>query len=346
MEQVYENEDEELDCGENDQARTLEAPFRTTVPGENVSPKNCTTMSCFASPKNDASMSARFAHKDDSSSRLKELTRCTVMQILRERGRRREAVKMRDIVESRRILAKWRLEETRAREEKNRQLFNRLSQTKGPGGEEAAANLNNKVEEARKRAAETLIQRKGSGKLETVQQEHVRRSNAELKRAIELRQDEYEADQRQSQETLNKVREEQEQRLRLRRERREKQILRSKIHVTLTQKTRTVCSKFWMDGQRLLSVQAKAAKQLTKDRKAVAKSLAPMEEEDPDELQPDDPEKVLLRNLSPKEICQIKDDVNYYIVDKEYRGRLPMFGGTDPDDTSFSASDLHPAAKR
>lgn len=245
-----------------------------------------------------------------TSRQLRALARAGVMEILRNRGERRKAVRLRDQMEQRRIRAKWRFEETQAREERFRHLFNRLSQTRSFARESSAAKLaheiKSKMERAQQRAEEERKRRAtGEGDLAAQQKEHLDRYNAEYERQLQKRKEENAAKLKLAAETLAKAKKEQELKRRLIREHREKQTLRSKIHTTLTVKARNVCDRYWKDNQRLADIDAKEAAKLAKNKSSA--TLPPTHTGGPSQpgLQSDDPQKVLLNYLSQGEIEQV-----------------------------------------
>ena len=252
-----------------------------------------TPLRITSGPVSPISTSSKFM--PNAPVRSKEVARTFVMKVLKERSKKREAVFMRDLLEKRKIQAKWKYEEIKANEEKCRVLFNRLSQAKkGQNEAETACNIDEKLEEAEKRAKNMLAAQVHQNK--APRKEKLEKKNAEMERILEIRKENYEAKVKEANCALAKTCSEKMMKFQLMRERREKRALRSKVKLALAVSAKTLCDKFSKDYQRF---------EVAFQEATIKKQTTQASFQTDHTIQREDLGEMLSRNLSKKELAMV-----------------------------------------
>jgi len=242
-----------------------------------------------------------------ASTQAKQQTRSVVLSILKERSQKRQAVLLRDLIESKKIMAKWKLEETKANEEKYRALFDKLSQPKKMAEDDQSLKkldeMRKKIELAEQRAREVMEQRLKSHPPKPLK-EKLYKKEAEIQKISEMRKTLFVKKLEQADKTLSKTFHDKMLKLQLKRERREKQTLRSKVQLALTTAVSKSCNKFWKDYERYAAILQKDRLNHANDTKYFkGKKYSTNTEESQSLINTnEDLNAVLVSSLSPQEI--------------------------------------------
>eukprot|EP00826_Nyctotherus_ovalis_P065477 TRINITY_DN9627_c0_g6_i3.p1 TRINITY_DN9627_c0_g6~~TRINITY_DN9627_c0_g6_i3.p1 ORF type:complete len:418 (-),score=149.55 TRINITY_DN9627_c0_g6_i3:233-1486(-) len=282
-------------------------------------------------PVDDPAQRSAFSTKNISYNSYKEQSRDMLLEILNEHQENRKAVLLRELKKEAKVAASWDYKETKAREERQRKLLSRLSKPRkcysGAEADEAVDKIRQKIEAAEQRANGAIRCRKEATELDLAK-ERVEKKNEMVMKEQELVVQNYETKQRKLEESLSRVADERMLKFRLKKERREKQILKSKIQIILANLSKRSCHRFTKDYERFATAQQKDnvehGKENTENQlydSIMAIRIKVQQEND------NTPNSVLTRSLTKKEIELIKEDPNFFVSNKEIRSKLPIFYG-------------------
>jgi len=268
----------------------------------------------------------------------KEYSRETILEILNERKENRDAILLRELKKKAKIAANWDYKEMKAREEKQKKLLSKLSKPRKSYEEEKVDNtvstINQKIKVVEQRTDNTIKDKIEKLDLDKVK-EKAEKKNEKVTKEQEIVLQNYITKQEKLEKSLSRVADERVLKFRLKKERREKQILKSKIQIILASLSKKSCDRFLKDCQRFVTVLEKDKMEYGKgnEERQLYNSTTSMHIRIQQEKD-NDPNSVLARSLSKKEIELIKEDPNFFISNKEIRKRLPIFYGSNAETKS------------
>ena len=236
--------------------------------------------------------------------KLKEQSRDCLMEVLRDRQKSRKEYILRDLERKANLVASWDSKCAKENEEKKKNIFNRLTKAKQYYKDDEVLKINNqiteKIELAEERAKDNI-----KFKLEQLPQQLItdklNKKNELQKREQEEVINKYKERQQKVEEALLKVNDEKMLKFQLTKERREKQILKSKVQIILAGLSKRSCHRFLQDYQRFTNAfdkdkQSNEMKFLSSNNTDDANRVN--ETEDSNE----DPNTLLIQNLTNEEI--------------------------------------------
>jgi hypothetical protein len=266
--------------------------------------------------------------KNLSYNTYKEQSRDMILEILNERKENRNAILLRELRKKAKAAASWDYKELKAREEKQRKLLSKLSKPKKYNeADKVVSKDNQKVEAVEQRTSDSIRYGAEKSPLDEAK-ERAEKKNERIMREQEIVMQNYMAKQKKLEDSLARVVDERMLKFRLKKERREKQILKSKIQIILANLSKKSCHRFAKDYQRFATVieKEKIKHGNKNEEEQLYNSITSMHMRIQKEKD-NDPNSVLARSLTKKEVELIKEDPNFFISNKEIRNKLPIFYG-------------------
>ncbi len=231
-----------------------------------------------------------------------------LFSILGERKRRREDLKAREAREQAKIMRKWKEEENREKEQHLKAFFSRLSPPHkvqldaATETERLRVHIESKLDKANAVARQLVEERAKKCRSNSPllkKDECVRKKLARIDSVVARRSEEFQERTAKSEVKLSQVRDLFAKRIQLKRERREKQILKTRVQRALMSEYRPTCERKQREDQRWDFIQHSLEEQKGKSIKAGAESRPVLS------LPPLIPDQVLLQNFSTEELKQV-----------------------------------------